>query len=305
MLANEIAPLSSLVGLHGHRAGVGSGGDHAREGGITVDPGEFGHGEGDRNILLERDVRKAADLVVGDRIRVDLDQRGTAAGGLGAQDVHPVLLGGHADPPDRHRARERARDVVQGGSHLGEVVLADVADHADRGPDQLAFVDLLKVGQHGHALDDQRVGVIRGGAPDDPDLLDDVGQSELPVDRLLQAVRRDEPGRRTGGLRHGYQAAAAQRTRAQPGDRALAADAVDHDPTRDAAQMAVVAALLHDPGDQRHGAAQRIDGEEIGHVSVRQRRRCRPREHADPGSAPPGCRRGRTRNRGEPDAAGR
>jgi hypothetical protein len=55
------------------------------------------------------------------------------------------------------------------------VILADVADHADRGPNQLAFVDFLEVGQHGHALDDQSVGVVRGGASDDPDLLDDVG----------------------------------------------------------------------------------------------------------------------------------
>jgi hypothetical protein len=81
----------------------------------------------------------------------------------------------------------------------------------DGGADQLLLVDLLQRRQHGHALHHQHVRVLGGGLPDDPDLLDHVGDVELAVHRFLRPVRVDEPGRGARGLGHHRQAAAAQR----------------------------------------------------------------------------------------------
>ena len=261
MLANRDSPLPGSVAVDGERCPGRAGRRHAAERGGAVDPDEFGDGERDRDVLLEGDPGEAAHLLVGDRLRVDLDQRGAAAGGLAPQDVHPVLLGGDADAAGRHRPGQRTGDVVQGGAHLGEVVLADVADHADRGLDQLALVDLLQGGHDRHALDDQRVRAVRGGAADDADLLDDVGDPELAVDRLLLA---------SGVMnRAAVPVVLATVTRPPPRSAPAHSRVIELLPrmpltrTRRGMllQVAVVAALLDKPGDQRDGAAQGVEGE--------------------------------------------
>ncbi len=282
----ELLALGRHITLDGQHARVRRGVVHALQGDPPFDAEQFGHDEGDRDVLLEGEPAEAAQLLVGDGLRVGVDQLAVTGVGLFLEDVEALLLGGDADAVLRHGAAQRARHVVEGGAHLGEVVLADVAQHADRGADQLALVHLLQGRHDGHALDDEGVGPVGGGPAHDADLLHHVGDAELAVDRLLGGVGVDEPGRRSRGLRHGDQVAAAQRPGAQPGDGGLAADAVDEHTRRDAVQAGVVPALFHDPRHEQQHTAGEQDEVQIEHGWVTFPERRLPAQRAGaPGSA--------------------
>ncbi len=265
----EAQPLAvrCAVALDGEHTGVRRGVPHTAQCGVPVHAEQFRHRQRDGDVLLEGEPAEPAQLLVGDRLRIDRYQPATPLVRLLLEDAQPVPLGGDADPADRHRPAQRAGHIVQRGPHLLEVVLADVAQHADGGMDQLLLVDLLKCRHHRHALDHQGVRPVGRRAPDDADLFHDIGDAEFAVHRLLGGIRVDEPGRGAGGLGDGGQTAAAQRPRAQPGDGTLSADAVDQHPGGDLRQRRVVASLFQHTGHQEHRATQQQHNIEEKHVS--------------------------------------
>ena len=162
---------------------------------------QFGDGQRDGDVLLEGDPAETAQLLVGDRLRVDRDQAAPRRVGLLLQDVQPVPLGGDADPADRHGPATASgrRRPASGPSRRGGPRARCTARRWWSGS-ACSWLTSCSCGHHRHALDHQRVRPVRGGPPDDADLLDDVGDAELAVDRLLGGVGVDEPGRGAGGL---------------------------------------------------------------------------------------------------------
>jgi hypothetical protein len=131
----------------------------------------------------------------------------------------------------RNGSRERARNVVFGGTHDVEVIGSGVGDHTVGSADELRFGQPLKLRLKRHAFDDERFGALRGRHGDRLLLLDDI-RTTRPIDWNLAAIRQDESRNRASRLGYATDAGFAKAGGDQARDARLTAGAVHVDTDR-------------------------------------------------------------------------
>ena len=192
MLAKAILPVPDAVGVDG-RPCRGRVRRRAcpRSAASRSTPRQFRHGEGDGDVLLERDRAEPADLVVGHRAPGPPRSAGSSAGAASARRMCtrsrsavtqiPAVRASTATATGRRRP---GSDPSRRGGPHGRW------RSRRRGADELPLVDLLEVRQHGHALDHECVRTERRGARTMP-----ICSTMLAIPKVAVPVARLRRGR--------------------------------------------------------------------------------------------------------------
>ena len=224
---------------------------------MAGDVEQLPYGEGDRDVLLERDVVERSHLFGANLRGVGHDEAGAALARLSRHDVEDlgVLLGGDQDPVLGTARHERMGDLRKRLAHHVLMILADVGDDSDGRLDDLLLADSLVPGIDCHALHDD--GVDERGHPvaHHFDLLEN-GRGPAAIDRVVLPVGGNHRGERARRLADGEHAGFAQHPGDQPGHRRLAPDPVDVDTVGDHGEPAGMAVGLAEP-TQHHGEGSR------------------------------------------------
>ena len=171
--------------LDREHARIGWRGPHAVQGARAGRRPQLGHGQGDRDVLLERDPAEAAiswSVTDSGSTAISRQLRWSASC---CRIVQPLPLGGDADAADRHRPAQRRAT----SSRVGPISArwSSRTLHSTPMVDRISLrlVDLLQRGHRPPCTRSPARPGGSGGPAHDADLLDHVGDAELAVDRLL------------------------------------------------------------------------------------------------------------------------
>src|SRR6266568_1395376 len=232
------------------RPEVGSGAQHPLDRAGPVEAEDIADGDGEGDVLLERDVRERVEEGVGHGLRIDVDESRPALLRLGTQDRQESVF----RRDDRPVVRDDVREVSHGGAHVRaddlEVVAPDVRDHGDRRADHRTLGRASELRVDRHALDHDRLRALLRSEADDVFLFPEIRRLALRAfEHGLRSGHVDECRDLSRRLDDDPHPVRRERRADQPARPGLPATAVHVDPDRDRRQALRVTPQLPIPED--------------------------------------------------------